>query len=140
MFRRLLLLHIHKNSLQIHFGFLYLSQSLPDFRVVIHSSVFSHLPSHRIEPSTPFVPSLPLSRSALDPSLLTFSGENFLLCRAKLSHAYLYGYKHFKLPYFPVDNARVIYTKMFSKREKTTVRVIHKVRVIQLKSKKFQNT
>jgi hypothetical protein len=42
------------------------------------------------------------------------------------------------LPYFPVDNARVIYTKMFSKREKTTVRIIHKVRVMQLKSKKFQ--
>jgi hypothetical protein len=45
-----------------------------------------------------------------------------------------------QVPYFPVDNARVIYTKMFSKREKTTVRVIHKVRVMQLKSKKFQNT
>jgi hypothetical protein len=44
------------------------------------------------------------------------------------------------IPYFPVDNARVIYSKMFSKREKTTVRVIHKVRVMQLKSKKFQNT
>jgi hypothetical protein len=44
------------------------------------------------------------------------------------------------LPYFPVENARVIYTKMFSKRKKTTVRVIHKVRVMQLKSKKFQNT
>jgi lipocalin len=44
------------------------------------------------------------------------------------------------IPYFPVDNARGIYTKMFSKREKTTVRVIHKVRVMQLKSKKFQNT
>jgi hypothetical protein len=29
---------------------------------------------------------------------------------------------------------------MFSKLEKTTVRVIHKVRVMQLKSKKFQNT
>jgi hypothetical protein len=28
------------------------------------------------------------------------------------------------LPYFPVDNARIIYTKMFSKREKTTVRVM----------------
>jgi hypothetical protein len=45
-----------------------------------------------------------------------------------------------ELPYFPVGNARVIYTKMFSKREKTTLRVIHKVRVMQLKSKKFQNT
>jgi hypothetical protein len=44
-----------------------------------------------------------------------------------------------KVPYFPV-NARIINTKMFSKREKTTVRVIHKVRVMQLKSKKFQNT
>jgi hypothetical protein len=44
------------------------------------------------------------------------------------------------VPYFPVDNVRVIYTKMFSKREKMTVRVIHKVRVMQLKSKKFQNT
>jgi hypothetical protein len=40
-----------------------------------------------------------------------------------------------ELPYFPVDNARVIYTKMFSKREKTTVRIILKVRVMQLKSK-----
>jgi hypothetical protein len=39
-----------------------------------------------------------------------------------------------KVPYFPVDNMRVIYTKMFSKREKTMVRVM------QLKSKKFQNT
>jgi hypothetical protein len=38
-----------------------------------------------------------------------------------------------QVPYFPVDNARV---KMFSKREKTTVHVIHKVRVMQLKSKK----
>jgi hypothetical protein len=37
-----------------------------------------------------------------------------------------------KLLYFPVDNARVIYTKMFSKQKKTTVRVM------QLKSKKFQ--
>jgi hypothetical protein len=44
------------------------------------------------------------------------------------------------LPYFPVNNARVIYTKMFSKRKKTMVRVIHKVRVMHLKSKKFQNT
>jgi hypothetical protein len=52
------------------------------------------------------------------------------------------GYPNYRwdLPYFPVDNARVIYTKMFSKRKKTTVRVIHKVRVMQLKSKKFQNT
>jgi hypothetical protein len=45
-----------------------------------------------------------------------------------------------QLPYFPVDNARVIYTKMFSKLKKTMVRVIHKVRVMQLKLKKFQNT
>jgi hypothetical protein len=36
------------------------------------------------------------------------------------------------IPYFPVDNARVIYTKAFSKRKKTTVHVM------QLKSKKFQ--
>jgi hypothetical protein len=43
-------------------------------------------------------------------------------------------YYSFEVPYFPVDNARVIYTKMFSKRKKTTVRVM------QLKSKKFQNT
>jgi hypothetical protein len=35
----------------------------------------------------------------------------------------------FYVPYFPVDNARIIYTKMFSKRETTTVRVIHTVRV-----------
>jgi hypothetical protein len=46
-----------------------------------------------MEPLTPFFPSHPLSKSALDPSLLPFSGETFLLCRAKLSHAYLYGYK-----------------------------------------------
>jgi hypothetical protein len=37
------------------------------------------------------------------------------------------------LPYFPVNNARVIYTNMFSERKKTTVHVIHKVRVMQLK-------
>jgi hypothetical protein len=45
-----------------------------------------------------------------------------------------------QIPYFPVDNAHVIYTKMFSEREKTTVCDIHKVRVMQLKLKKFQNT
>jgi hypothetical protein len=38
-----------------------------------------------------------------------------------------------RVPYFPVDNARVIYTKMLSKREETTFCVIHKVRVMQLK-------
>jgi hypothetical protein len=42
------------------------------------------------------------------------------------------------IPYFPIDNARVIYTKMFSKRKKMMVRVIHKVHVMQLKCKKFQ--
>jgi hypothetical protein len=43
-----------------------------------------------------------------------------------------------KVPYFPVDNARVIYTKTFSKRKKMTVHVIQWMRVMQLKSKKFQ--
>jgi hypothetical protein len=43
-----------------------------------------------------------------------------------------------QVPYFPVDNARVIYTKKYIKRKKPMVRVVHKVRVMQLKSKKFQ--
>jgi hypothetical protein len=34
------------------------------------------------------------------------------------------------VPYFPVDNARVIYTKKYIKRENPVVRVIHKVRGI----------
>jgi hypothetical protein len=42
-----------------------------------------------------------------------------------------------KLPYFPVDNARVIYTKKYIERKNPVVRVIHKVCVMQLKSKKF---
>jgi hypothetical protein len=42
------------------------------------------------------------------------------------------------LPYFPVDNVRVIYTKKYIKRKKPMVCVIYKVRIMQLKSKKFQ--
>jgi hypothetical protein len=42
-----------------------------------------------------------------------------------------------QVPYFPVDNARVIYTKKYIKQKNPVVRVIHKVRVMQLKSKKF---
>jgi hypothetical protein len=43
------------------------------------------------------------------------------------------------VPYFPIDNARVIYTKMFSKRKQMTVRVIQWMRVMQLKLKKFKS-
>jgi hypothetical protein len=45
--------------------------------------------------------------------------------------------KKSEVPYFPVDNARVIYTKKYIERKKPMV-MIHKVRVMQLKSKKFQ--
>jgi hypothetical protein len=38
-----------------------------------------------------------------------------------------------QLPYFPVDNARVNYTKTFSERKKMTVRVIQWMRIMQLK-------
>jgi hypothetical protein len=54
-----------------------------------------------------------------------------------LSIMYVYWIRH-KVPYFPIDNAGVIYTKTFSKRKKTTVRIMQWMRVMLLKSKKFQ--
>jgi hypothetical protein len=53
---------------------------------------------------------------------------------------FLWGYNcKLGVPYFPVDNARVIYTKKYIKWKKTMVRVIHKVRVMQLKSEKSKS-